>query len=50
MIVDEYKKETVEEYKEKERLEIQEAFNTFSKDYVHLLQVDLSIAEKLELQ
>ncbi|KAL4485768.1 hypothetical protein ABPG72_012308 [Tetrahymena utriculariae] len=50
MIVDEYKKETVEEYKEKERQEIQEAFNTFSKDYIHLLQVDLTIQEKIELQ
>jgi len=37
MIVDEYKKETVEEYKEKERIEIQQAFNSYSKEYIHLL-------------
>lgn len=49
MIVDEYKKETVEEYKEKERIEIQQAFNSYSKEYIHLLQVDLTVQEKLEM-
>lgn len=33
----------------RERLEIEQTFNAYSKDYVHLLHGDLTIQEKLEL-
>lgn len=48
MIVDEYTKESVEAYKEKEREEIAAAFNSHAQDFLVFLNTDLTLQEKVE--